>query len=465
MLAKETLKKVLDAALSTGGDFAEIFVEDRLEKTLSYDYVESKSRAIYITNGGQYYGVGIRICKDFKSIYAYTTDDTLESLLSIAKKAAVALNKFEASQSLNFNLIETIPTNVHPILKVSHDLDLHYKISKLHKAYKAAQEYSSEIVSAMVKLGESDQKVQIANSNGLLVCDRRIQTEITVYSTAENGSDKQYGSNSIRSSAGFELIENSDLTQLGRHASENAITLLHADYCKAGKMPVVIASGMGTIFHEACGHPLEADSIAKGNSVFCGKLGEKIANEKITLIDDGTIPNAWGSTNIDDEGQPTQRNVLIEKGVLKSYLIDTWNAKQMNMASTGSGRRGSYHYAPTSRMTNTYVMAGEDEDDEIIKSVEHGLYVKNIRGGSVNSLTGAFNFAVSLGYMIRDGEISESVKGASLIGMASKVLMDVDMVGKNLVFANRICSSISGSIPVTVGQPIIRIKELTVGGR
>ncbi|ONI48116.1 peptidase C69 [Candidatus Epulonipiscioides saccharophilum] len=461
MLSKETIKKVLDSALSTGGDFAEVFVEDNTKKTIVL--ISGKIEDII---GGQDYGIGIRVCKGLKSMYAYTNDDGLESLLSTAKNAALALNKVEAGQSFNFNLEETIPTNIHPILLVPNDVETRYKISKLKIAYNSAKDYSPEISQVTVSLQESDQKVQIANSNGLLVADRRVRTRISVQSIAENGSDKQTGSESIGELQGFELVENLDLVQLGKNASEMAVTMLHADYCKAGQMPVAIERGFGgVIFHEACGHSLEAEMVAKGNSVFCDKLGEKIANEKVTAIDDGTIKNAWGSVNVDDEGQPSQKNVLIEKGILKSYLIDTFNAKRMNMASTGSGRRESYRFAPTSRMTNTYIAPGEDEDEAIISSIEYGLYAKRLGGGSVSSITGEFNFLVALGYIIRDGKICEAVRGASLIGVGQKVLLDIDMVGKNLAYAPGLCGASSGSVPTHVGQPLIRVKELTVGGR
>ena len=252
----------------------------------------------------------------------------------------------------------------------------------------------------------------------------------------------------------------------GRQAARSAHTMLHAKNCPAGKMTVAIDNGFGgVICHEACGHSLEATSVAKGNSVFTGKLGEQIASTKVTAIDDGTIPNAWGSLNIDDEGTPTQKNVLIENGILKSYMIDKLNARRMGMKVTGSGRRQSYKYAPTSRMTNTYIANGDNTPEEIIASISDGLYAKKMGGGSVNPVTGEFNFAVSEGYLVKNGEIQEPVRGASLIGKGSEILMNIDMVGNNMTQGQGMCGSSSGSIPTNVGQPMIRVSEITVGGR
>ena len=198
---------------------------------------------------------------------------------------------------------------------------------------------------------------------------------------------------------------------------------------------------------------------------FADKLGQQIANSKVTAIDDGTIPNAWGSINIDDEGTPAQKNVLIENGVLKRYMVDRFNGRRMNMPSSGSSRRQDYRFVPTSRMTNTFIAAGDDEDKDIISSIDLGIYAAKMGGGSVNPATGAFNFAVSEAYMIRGGKIAEPVRGASLIGKGSEILMDIDMVGKHMLTGQGMCGSSSGSVPTDVGQPLIRVSKITVGGR
>ena len=231
-------------------------------------------------------------------------------------------------------------------------------------------------------------------------------------------------------------------------------------------MPVASGSAFGgVIFHEACGHSLEATSVAYGTSQFAGKLGQKIANEKVTAIDDGTIPNGWGSINFDDEGTPSRKNILIENGILKSYMIDKMGGRRMEMAPTGNARRQSYSYVTTSRMTNTYIAPGTDADEDIIASIEYGLYAKEMGGGSVNPATGEFNFAVREGYMIRNGKIAEPVRGASLVGKGSDVIEKIDMVGRDLRLGQGMCGSSSGSIPTNVGQPMIRVSSITVGGR
>ena len=231
-------------------------------------------------------------------------------------------------------------------------------------------------------------------------------------------------------------------------------------------MDVIIENGFGgVIFHEACGHSLEATSVAKNLSVFSNKLGQKIANEAVTAIDDGTLENFWGSGNYDDEGNPTRRNVLIEKGVLKSYLVDDQNGRRMKQKGNGACRRQSYKYAPTSRMSNTFIDNGPYTTQEIIQATKKGLYAKKMGGGSVNPITGEFNFAVQEAYLVEDGQIKERVKGATLIGNGAEVLLNIDMVGNNLLTAQGMCGSLSGSIPADVGQPCVRVRNITVGGR
>ena len=242
--------------------------------------------------------------------------------------------------------------------------------------------------------------------------------------------------------------------------------MLNAEECPAGVMPVIIDNGFGgVIFHEACGHSLEATQVALGNSEFCGKLGQQIASPIVTALDDGTMPNEWGSINIDDEGTPSTRLVLIENGILKNYMIDRLNGRRMGMAPTGSARRQDYTFAPTSRMRNTFIAPGSDENDEIIATAGDALYAKSMGGGSVNPTTGEFNFAVQEGYLVKDGKIDRPVRGATLIGKGSEILMKIDRVGKHLKLAQGMCGSLSGSVPTNVGQPMIRVTSLTVGGR
>ncbi len=462
MLNKNLIKKVLRSALMTGGDFAEIFVEDKLSNSL--EMVNGKVDRI---NSGRSYGIGIRIFKGLKSVYAYTNDNSEMSLLNTAHKAAVVLGNLKSDIDINISLTESISTNIHPIKVVPSTVDTEKKINLLRKLHHAAKGYSDEISQVVGHMLDSDQRVMIANSNGLYTEDRRIRTRVIGKSIASNGTENQVGYEAPGMHIGFEMFDQIvDVEAMAKDVSKTAVTMLHAKPCPAGKMPVAIENGFGgVIFHEACGHSLEATAVAKGTSEFSGKLGEKIASDVVTAIDDGTIPNAWGSQNIDDEGNPTQKNILIEKGILKGYMIDTLNGRRMDMEATGSGRRESYRYAPTSRMTNTYIANGDDSNASIIKSISDGLYAKKLGGGSVNPATGEFNFMVLEGYLVKNGEISDPVRGASLIGKGSEILKKIDMVGQNLSYGTGMCGSSSGSIPTYVGQPLLRVSEMTVGGK
>lgn len=460
MITKQTATQVLEKCLVTGGDFAEIFEEDCITNNIGI--IDSKIENVL---GGRTYGIGIRIFKGLKSVYAYTNDNSLSSMLDTAYKAALALGSLSDEKMVVINNCK-VTTNINPIKLYPHSVDYQDKINVMKKAYKSAKEYSSEISQVSINYSDKEQNVLIANTEGLYIEDNRVRTRLGITSVASRGNENQTGFEGPGACKGFELFEDIDPEYYGKEASRVAYTMLNAKNCPAGKMTVAIDNGFGgVIFHEACGHSLEATSVAKGNSVFTDKIGEQIASTKVTAIDDGTLTNHWGSANIDDEGNPTQRNVLIENGILKSYMIDKLNGRRMNMAPTGSSRRQSYKFAPTSRMTNTYIAAGTDKVEDIIKSIDDGLYAKKMGGGSVNPVTGEFNFAVAEGYLVKNGELKEAVRGASLIGKGSEVLMNIDMVGDNLAQAQGMCGSSSGSIPTNVGQPMIRVKEITVGGR
>lgn len=460
MLSKSIASEVLAKCLVTGGDFAEIFEDDSINNSISL--IDGKvENAI----GGRSYGIGIRIFKGLKSVYAYTNNNSRESLLETAYRAALALGdvKDEAGSII---LNEKKITTIHPIIYYPKDVMYDKKIAILKSAYGGAKNYNDEISQVVASYIDKEQNILIANTEGLFVQDTRVRTRLGVSAVASLGNENQTGFEGPGRHMGIEMFDTIDPEATGIEAARIAHTMLHAKNCPAGNMTVAIDNGFGgVIFHEACGHALEATSVAKGNSVFSGKLGQQIASTKVTAIDDGTIPNAWGSLNIDDEGNKTQKNVLIENGILKGYMIDKLNARRMNMKPTGSSRRQNYCYQPTSRMTNTYIAAGTDKPEDIIKSIDNGLYAKKLGGGSVNPITGEFNFAVQEGYLVKNGVIQEPVRGASLIGKGSDVLMDIDMVGDNLELAQGMCGSSSGSISTNVGQPMIRVKKMTVGGR
>ena len=459
MLSREIAEKVLGRCLITGGDFAEIFEEDTLNNSINI-----LNGKVENSVGGRTYGIGIRIFKGLKSVYAYTNNNTLTSLLNVAQKAALALGELKEEKMIVLHERETI--NFNKILIYPSSVELNKKIGVMKIAYNAAKDYHSEIAQVGVGYVDKEQNILIANTEGLYTEDKRIRTRLTINAIASANGENQTGTEGPGRHMGFEMFNEIDPEYYGRQAAKQAYTMLHAKNCPAGRMMVAIDNGFGgVIFHEACGHSLEATAVAKGNSVFTGKLGQQIASTKVTAIDDGTIPNAWGSLNIDDEGNKTQKNVLIENGILKSYMIDKLNGRRMGMEPTGNSRRQSYRFAPTSRMTNTYIANGDDNPEDIIKSISDGLYAKKMGGGSVNPVTGEFNFAVSEGYLIKNGVIQEPVRGASLIGKGSEILMDIDMVGNNMDQGQGMCGSSSGSIATNVGQPMIRVKEITVGGR
>ena len=459
MLAREVVKEALLRALSTGADYAEIFAEHTDEKTIELvsEKVDKISDAVIA-------GVGIRIFKGTRCVSGSTSSLEPSAVLSCATKVAEAMQ--DAAVVTDLVLRERLFGDIHPIKVVPASVGNAYKIDYVREACKAAKDADDQILQVTGSFLEVDHKIMIANSEGLLAQDRQIRSRVRITSIASDGNENQTGSVSPGARKGLELFDDFDPKELGKKASGQAVTMLHAGYIDAGVMPVAIENGFGgVIFHEACGHSLEATAVAFGQSQFAGKLGQQIANTKVTAIDDGTIPNAWGSINIDDEGTPAQKNVLIENGILKTYMIDKLNGRRMGMASTGSSRRQSYRYAPTSRMTNTYIAAGEDKDEDIIASIEYGLYAKEMGGGSVNPVTGQFNFAVREGYIVRNGKICEPVRGASLIGKGSDIIMNIDMVGKNVDRGQGMCGSSSGSIPTDVGQPLIRVSSITVGGR
>ncbi|MBQ8817980.1 MAG: TldD/PmbA family protein [Clostridia bacterium] len=459
MIKQQILEEALAVAMSTGGDFAEVYAENT--KNNSIQLVDGKIDKIV---DNTYSGVGIRVFLGTKTVYATTTDMTREGIVACAKNAADIMG--ELKRTVNVILTPMGVKNNHPVLIDPITADVRNRIAILKDACFAAKEYDEKISQVQGTLLGVDHAILVANSEGLFKQDRHVRTRIVVNSVASAAGENQSGGCSPGRGMGLEMFDKFNPREIGIHASKQALVNLGAGYCPAGQMTVAIENGFGgVIFHEACGHSLEATQVGVGMSEMCGKLGQIIANPKVTAIDDGTIAGAWGSVNIDDEGNPTQRNVLIENGVLKSYMIDRLGSRRMGMAMTGNSRRQGYSYEPTSRMTNTFIDNGPDKNEDIIASIEYGLYAKEMGGGSVNPLTGAFNFAVREGYIVRNGKICEAVRGASLIGTGSQILKDIDMVGQNLDCGQGMCGSSSGSIPTDVGQPLIRVKKITVGGR
>ena len=459
MISRAVCQRVLSKAVSTGADYAEIFAENSVNHNISM--IANRVDAI---NDTVIAGAAVRVYKGLRSVMATTVDTTEAGLLRCAEKAAEALGQGEAQ--IDIVLKERLFGDIHPIKVVPSSVPNRTKVDILKSGYFAAKDYHEAITQVTGNLLDIDHNILIATSEGLYTQDRQIRTRIMISAVADLGKGSQTGGANPGRRMGLEMFDIIDPKAVGVQAASQAVTMAGAGYCPAGVMPVAIGNGFGgVIFHEACGHSLEASSVAYGRSQFTGKLGQQIANEKVTAIDDGTIPNAWGSINIDDEGHPAQRNVLIDKGVLKSYMIDNMGGRRMGMAPTGNSRRQSYAFTTTSRMTNTYIAEGDDNNDDIIASMEYGLFAKQMGGGSVNPVTGEFNFAVNEGYIVRNGVICEPVRGASLVGKGSEVIMNIDMVGKNMEMGQGMCGSSSGSIPTNVGQPMIRVSSITVGGR
>lgn len=458
MLSQAVIEEILGVALQTGGDFSEVFVEDRYTNNLTL-----QSGKVERSLSGRDFGVGIRVFKDLMSVYAYTTDASREGLLKAAKSAAAAIEGQARMSPSAPQRMEISP--LHRIAQTPSEVAKSSKVQVMRKAYEIAKNYHASIQQVTVGYLDEEQNVLIANSEGKFVEDKRIRSRLMIQSIAVDGDKYEMGYYGPGAHQGFEFMEGLNLEHYAGEASRIAVTMLGAEPCPSGKFPVVIDNEFGgVIFHEACGHGLEATAVAKNNSVFANRIGEKVASNLVTYIDDGTLANEWGSLNVDDEGEPARKNVLIENGILKGYLIDKFNSRRMGMPSTGSGRRQSYRFAPTSRMTNTFIAPGQSTREDIISNTEFGIYTKYMGGGQVDPATGDYNFGVLEAYLIENGKITTPVKGATLIGNGPKTIQKVDMVGNNLGHGQGMCGSLSGSIPVNVGQPILRVSEITVGG-
>lgn len=459
LISKNTAEAVLLSAVSTGAEFAEIFMENNIKNSIGV--INGK---VERANSGIDYGCGIRIIDKDKVVYVYTNKPERENLIRLAKEGAQAVKGESSIKSLVLKDIDVSRLYVPEILpeKVKKS-DI---VNMLRLGSEAAYSYNSVITQTNFGYLDSKQNVLIANTEGLFAEDERVRTRISVSAVASEVNEKQTGYFGPGALKGYEFYNNINIEDIAKEAARSAVTMLKAENCPSGKMPVIMDNGFGgVIFHEACGHGLEAAAISKRASVFTDKIGQKIASDKLTAIDDGTIPGSWGSINIDDEGIKSRRNILIENGILKNYMVDRYNGKLIGIEPTGSSRRESYKYVPVSRMTNTYIAPGTDKKEEIIADTEFGLYAKYMGGGSVNPASGEFNFAVSEAYIIRNGKICEPVRGATLIGNGAEVLHNIDRISDNIALAEGMCGASSGSVPVCVGQPMLRVQNITVGGR
>lgn len=455
----ETLaKEILEVALSTGGDFAEVYMEKTTNEVLRLH-----SGKLSTANVSKVKGAAIRIIKGELEVNSSITDCTYENLLKAAKTLAGSFNDKKHVEVQPF-VEKKVELVVSPKNVIGNDISR--EVNLLKTASDTIYAYSKEIVQVICNLTKTEKRIFVFASDSTWQTDYRCNTRLSCQAVASDGKEMETGFDSFGRNQGMEMFDDFDVVPFAKQVAHDAVEMLHAEPMQGGEMPVVINNGFGgVILHEACVHGLEATSVAKGMSVFCNKLGQKVASDIVNAVDDGTNLNAWGSINVDDEGTPSKCNVLIENGILKSYLVDKRNSKKMNHPITGSSRRESYKYQTTSRMTNTYFLNGKSTFDEIIKSTEKGLFAEKMGGGSVNPATGEFNFAVQVGYMIENGKITKPVKGATLVGSGKDVLLHIDMIGDNLSCGYGMCGSMSGSVPTIVGQPTIRVSKMTVGGK
>ncbi|MES2746272.1 MAG: TldD/PmbA family protein, partial [Bdellovibrionota bacterium] len=438
------------------------FVDIFVERTV-YEAITLRDSEVKDIKTGTDFGIGIRAIFGQKSVYGYTNIAEREELLRILKLIC-AMDKTSRSMTPAAQDFRKIKGQMAIQRGLDKPSPYEEKIAFLRKVDAAARRNAH--VSQVDALSmQKWQTIQVFDSEGLAIEDQRHALRVPMTVIATDGSKQARSFSGPGGTVGWEFVAGLNTDEIADELVKRALTVLHADPCPAGKMPVVIDNGFGgVIFHEACGHLLETTSVEKKASVFHDKMGEYIASPVVSAIDDGTIPGQWGSLMVDDEGMETQKTQLIKDGKLVSFLVDRLGSMKTGYARTGSARRQSYKFAPASRMRNTYIDAGKDTMDDMIASVPYGLYAKVMGGGSVSPGTGDFNFAVEEAYIIKDGKIGKAVRGATLIGAGPQVLKSISMVGKNLALAPGMCGSVSGSINVTVGQPSIKVDEILVGG-
>jgi len=460
MLSESLVAETLSRA--SGADFAELYVERWKRRSLRLLNGEVKE-----ASSGLEYGAGLRLFHGTEVTYGYTNDLTPSGLHDLAAHLVTARGRegrVDARGRGGLDFRKTVSGGLHAPAVPFDAHPKRYRVERLLEADGAAR-VAPEIRQVEPSLLEWEQETLVANTQGVWAEDRRVRTRLSVIAVAADGPQMQTGVASRGMSVGLELLDRYSPASLGRRAGEQAMTNLRARAAPAGTMPVVLGNGFGgVIFHEALGHLLETTSVAKKVSVLSDMLGEDVASPVVTYIDDGTTPHGWGSSEFDDEGAPTERTVLIEKGILKSYMVDRLGALLTGYGPTGSGRRQDYTLAPTSRMRNTYIAASATPVDRLFEGIEFGLYAKEFRGGQVKPGSGEYNFGVQEAYIIRRGRREEAVRGAMLVGKGPETIKRVAAVADDLDMGVGMCGSLSGSIPVEVGQPHVLVSEIVVGG-
>jgi len=461
LIDQSVLQSTLERALRAGGDFAEVFVEDRRSSSARFD----DGRVEELVSGRDR-GAGVRVVRGETTGFAHTADLSSEGLHAASDAAAAAAAtggggvRVAALNHQDRPVREGVDGVIAP-----ETVEKRRKVELLQKAEAAAREQGGAITSVTASYADAHRRIVVANSDGLLADDDRVRTRMMVQCVATGDTGMQTGYEAPGRTMGFEIFDSINPETVGKTAATRALSLLDAVPAPTGRIPVVLRKGAGgVLFHEACGHGLEADHIYKDASVFSGDLGQLVASPLVTLVDDGTYGREWGTLAIDDEGHPAQRNVLIQDGVLTDYMWDLLRARKEGHASSGNGRRETYRHLPMPRMTNTFVLEGETDPDDIVQSVEYGLYCVQLGGGQVNPATGDFVFGVTEAYLIENGEITRPVRAAQLIGNGPETLRLVDAVGSDFDTWAGTCGKDGQGVPVSSGQPTLRVAELTVGG-
>ncbi len=457
------IEKILKTALSQGGTLAELFFENNSSTRIVYE-----SQRIDRIMDGIDCGVGLRVLFDHRSVYGYTSDLSMSSLLKLAETLAQAVNSKASSwKPVEWRYAEQSQKEIatYQVEKSPRSLGISEKIELLRRADSSARAELPQVRQVTAILLDSLRKIVIVNSDGTVARDFKTYLQMVVQVVGEKEGRVESAHESDGGYVGLEFFKKTSPEEIGREAARRVKVLLQAKPAPAGTMPVVIsAEAGGTMIHEAVGHGLEADLACNGLSVYQNKLGQKVASSLVTVVDDGTMLQKRGSFAFDDEGTPSQKNVLIENGVLKSYMVDRLSAMKFDLMATGNGRRESFRHKPIVRMTNTYIAPGKDQPEEILRSTSYGVFVKAMGGGQVNTVTGDFVFAVTEGYLIQDGKLGAPIRGATLVGNGPRVLSSVDRVGSDLGFSTGTCGKDGQGAPVTDAQPTLRIPELTVGG-
>jgi TldD protein len=462
LLSAAILSEVIGAGRAAGADFVEVFVEDVERRSVNLD-----DQRIENLTSSRDRGAGIRAVVNERVGFAHTSDLSLASLLeAVQTAAAAAVGTAEPrpgeptppadGQRATPQIVEQPPA----------DVDAARKVALVRAADATARRVDPAITQVSVRYAESRRRIQIANSDGVRTGDDQTRTLFSVAAVATGDLGQQTGSETVGNSVGFELFDRHDVAELATRAADRAITKLGARPAPSGTMPVVIGPGSGgVLFHEACGHGLEADLVKKGASAFAGKIGQKVASDLVTIVDDGTMADEWGRCAVDDEGQPAARNVLIENGVLKNYMWDGLRSRAEGRASSGNGRRQSYRHLPMVRMTNTYLAPGDQSPDAIIAGVDHGVYVARLGGGQVNTASGDFVFGMTEAYMIEDGRLTDPIREGQLIGNGPAVLRMIDAIGNDFEMGPPgTCGKDGQGVPVGDGVPTLRVTALTIGG-